>query len=254
MDDPRNSNGRKDHVELSLLGVDGSSEPSPSSFPSKFNQLRGLPVWTAMLSSGLYASALPALRSKDDRWIWCVRTYLRLCNKAGVFPFQTSTVQSNNDFVSMFLKLARRRAVTYIDNINLFRRLRILTSTRDFDFADGFTVKTTASMYPVRTEQLSELRSWATQLTPGPMFRATGKSGQFERLLFKNIDSFVSFHLSISTVRPVLSMTIKCATPIVYGHTRTPPSHAEALRFAESTFWTPLVMSNKFNNVVNRLF
>ena len=244
--------GATDYVELSLLGADGEFDPSPETFPSKFNHA-ALGIWLELMKSKTYARMKPLFSSRDENWTWCIRTYLRMCTAAGVFPFSSPTEQSRNDAVINYLTTARRRAILYGDSINLFERVRVLKSVRDYVLTPTDTaIVTHALLYPIQDPTFG---AWLTTHAPGPMFRYGPKAQHYRRLIINNLDSrlYLDFNL-VNMYRPVLSMTVTCGSPIAYEKNKQPPTPEDLRRFTEQTIWMPLVRSHRFKNIGNRLF
>ena len=243
-----------DYVELSLLNTDGSKPPSVDLFPGKFNP-SGLKVWEELMASEEYGKAKRHFRNLDEDWSWCIRAYLKLCGLAGIFPFASATEQSNNDFVVQYLINARRRAIKFIDDIELFKKVRVFSTSREYRIlSDGFVVITTAHLTPIKDPTFVK---WLQTHSPGPMFRPTGKAPMsFVRELFDNVDSRVVFHINlVNMVRPQLKMLVSCGTPLAYNHVRNgAPSRSDLEKFAEETIWLPLVRSHRFSGIFNRLF
>lgn len=241
-----------DHVELSLLNIDGSKDPSLNNFPSKFSTA-GRRVWAELLESPQYAKAKLSFKSRDDDWTWMLRAYLRLCGKAGVMAFKGSSEQSKVDAVTAFLATARRRAIKYFDDIGFFEKTKLFLTSREYGvYSDHFVVVTRAQLLPIRDPTFTD---WLCSHPPGPLFRPTGVAGQFVKSLFNNIDSGVTFEFNgVYMVRPMLTMTMQCQTPIAYSHTRDLATEQSAQAFAEQTIWMPLVRAHRFRNANNRLF
>jgi hypothetical protein len=241
-----------DHVELSLLNIDGSKDPSLYNFPTKFSTA-GRRIWAELLKSPQYAKAKLSFKSRDDDWTWVLRAYLTLCNKAGVMPFKGSTEQSKVDAVTAFLTVARRRAIKFMDDIGFFERTKLFLTSREYGILpDRFVVITRAQLRPIQDPTFT---NWLCSHPPGPLFRTTGHAGQYVKNLFNNIDSGVTFEFNgIYMVRPTLTMIMQCETPIAYGHTRSIATEQAAREYAESTIWLPLVRSHRFRNATNRLF
>lgn len=241
-----------DHVELSLLNIDGSKDPSLYNFPTKFS-IAGRRVWAELLKSPQYARAKLSFKSRDDDWSWVLRAYLTLCNKAGVMAFKGATEQSKVDAVTAFLTVARRRAIKFFDDTGFFEKTKLFLTSREYGiFEDHFTVTTRAQLRPITDPTFTD---WLRSHPPGPLFRPTGVARQFTKSLFNNIDSGVVFTFdAVYMVRPILTMTMQCETPIAYGHTRSLATEQAAREYAEQTIWLPLVRSHRFRNATNRLF
>lgn len=247
-----NTTGHSDHVELSLLGVDGSREPSITNYPSKFSE-RGRSIWKELLESPQYKRALSSFKSRDDQWTWCIRSYLKLCPRSGVFPFATATQQSNNDTVVRFLTLARRRAINYLDRIGMFRKVQIVSVDRVYQVSgSSFGVTATANLAAILDPTFPR---WLQSAPPGPLFRTSGDSRMFVHDLFNNIDSRVSFTFDLQyNYHPKLVMTVNCQTPLAFLNARRPPTESEMKAYAENTIWLPIVRAHRFKGVWNRLF
>lgn len=248
-----NVKAHTDHVELSLLNVDGSKDPSIYNFPTKFSPA-GQRIWKELLLSPQYQRAKSSFKSRDDNWTWMLTSYLRMCEKSGVMAFKNSSQQSKVDAVTAFMTVARRRAVQFFDSVGMFEKAAPFITSREYIFTPkSFAVLTTAQLYQIKDPTFV---AWLQSHPPdGPLFRASGHSAVFTRSLFNNIDSGVSFEFhSANMYRPVMKMLVQCQTPIAYGNTRSLPTEQSARDFAENTIWLPLVRSHRFANVGNRLF
>lgn len=239
--------------DLVSLGVlDQSKLPSPGNFPSKFSQ-RGFAIWHKLVVSPEFKEITHMRSDPIDRWEWAIEQYFVACAHAMIFPFRISPEQSKTDVAVFMLALARRQLKAYFKRIELFKKVRILTTNRRYILKPkAFEIEIVANFYPIDDPTFFD---WLLEHPPGPMFRTTGTSRKLTKILYNTADSKCTLHFDLSYMkRPKLTVNIEFGSLIVLPFHGKPLSKDYIYRYIEENIWLPLVRTYKFDNAGWRLF
>lgn len=232
--------------ELSLIGVDTSGIPTRSTFPRTFSK-EGFSLWEGLLQSEWFKKLCTKEKSTSEVWFKTIREFMALCNKNGVLTFDGNT-NSNNEVITTFLTDSRRCAASYFSKIELFTKLQVVRSMREFKFeVSSFTVTTVAGLR--HREAVESVESWL--VTPNnPGFK---KEGDF---LTKHLKANLNLFYKPATKKELaqLGITIFCHTPVRIPDLSQVPSRKKMAAYAEKFIWLPVVRATKFEGAGRFLF
>lgn len=232
-------------TELSILGVDTSKPPSIATFPKQFNK-EGFQLWSEMLNSDWYSDLKSDGGSATDIWYEVIKHYMKTAADEGLFPFNQTHQQSNNDIAMSFLTSARIRTKRFFDETEFFDKVKVNSVDRSYVFLpQSFTVISTAELKSIEDPTFI---SWMTSL-PSPGF--VNVDGVFKKNLQANVDISLEF---LRGKKTRLTVSVFCHTPLSLPDYNKLPTKSKLTQFAEKTIWLPIVRAHKFNRLTKRLF
>ena len=245
-----------DMPDFVSIGVaDPSRSPNSTNFPSKFSP-GGYPIWHKLSVCPEYLAYCKIYSDPLKRWEWMIKQYIRNCKHKIIFPFKVSGEQSKTDKAIFLLSLARRQLKAYFKSIDLFKKIRIFNTKRHYILKDKtFDLVIVANLLPIDDPTFYK---WLLKHPPEPLFRATGKARQLQRLLYKTPDSSCVIHFNLAYMKhPQLTVNISFTTPLVIPHHNTVLTREQTEKYIEEKIWLPLVRTFRFDNNDNagwRLF
>lgn len=232
-------------TELSILGIDTAKAPSIATFPKQFNK-EGFQLWSALLNSDWYAELKSEGGSSTDIWYAVIKQYMKDAAKDGMFPFNQTHLQSNNEIAMSFLTSARIRIKRFFDEVEFFSKVKVSSVSRSYVFLpQSFTVLSTAE---IKAPEDPTFVQWLLA-RPNPGFVRV--DGIFKKNLQANVDISLE---TINSKKIRLTISVFCHTPLSLPEYNRLPTKSKLTQFAEKTIWLPIVRAHKFENLSKRLF
>lgn len=228
---------------VELLGVDTSTWPSASMFPTTFGR-EGSSLWRKIFESSWYEKNRPAHTDPSLFWTALVKQYLKLCEKNGIYPFSGLNDETSKTTNLNFLVSARQLASDFFDRTEFFTKVGIVSLKRNFTFnRTSFIVESTATLKGTDPTTAA----WITKPNL-PGFKL--EDGVYRRTLKANVDLLMKEERGLWT----LTLRIFCHTPVLIPNLSKIPTRKRLATYAEKTLWLPAVRQQRFLNIGNRLF
>lgn len=234
-------------VDLSIIGVPQrylSRLPVPSAFPQKYN-LDAKPIWDALVTNPVWRAELRTLRL-DQAWNKTIIKFLVLASRNGVLPFANNTNIAQNDYIKDFVSRARRHIVEYVNEIGLFKKVRIRRTFREYKRkTHGLVIRSWFEPYVI---QDPDFEKWL-QTSPLPRFWKKDNNTYF-RIVRPHVHMWVKF---INRNRVIIGFQIDVAGTVNLMGKKT-PTQQEVDAFIDRTIYFPVIRANRFRGVHTRLF
>ena len=237
-------------IDLYLLGVDEkwhNSNPSASSFPSRFNP-QALSVWTTMLKSEEYFQLVKGKDNKQ-RWSIAIQTFIKQSSTEGFDPFGSELTRVDNNAIISYLTNARNKVASFIDSVDLFDVVTGKDPWTDITpRAVGFKLRCNIALSWSGTAE--DLRKYLTHRSVGFTPFSTSEGS----VLYKFVDSTVRLYCKIiSRNRATLYYEIAVSSEVYF------PAHQKKtkkayLEYLESTLWRPAIKARRMKNLGFKLF
>lgn len=242
-----NIGSRSRFTDLSIIGVPDrfqSGYPIPSAYPRRFaNEARH--VWDKLVTDPQWKSLIKDTEL-DLAWDQTIREFLSRCTEKGVLPFVNNTDMARNEFVREFLTRSRRHVVDYMNEIGMFKKIRIRKAYREYTRREnGLTYRSWAELYPLKD---NEFESWLTKAPLPRFWKMTDK--MYVRIVRPHIRVWVKF---VNRNRVIVGFEIHAAGSITIPGSKS-PSKRDVATFIDRTIVLPIIKAHRFKDLTTRLF
>jgi hypothetical protein len=230
---------------LSNIGVhphDQARAPTAEGFPSGLNQ-NNAPEWAQAVQS--YRKVKTVL----GNWASCLREYVDLCGKRGLFPF-ANTGEGRNSHIEDLLLKARQDFVRFVNKFKFFEAIHIRSTHREAVATDqGFVLTVYAK---ARIEDPSFVQ-WLERLPqPYTWSRVHESRNRYHKDLSPNLCIWVENETYDMPERWHVGYDINI--PVFPAIPNNPmPSRKEIEEFALEVLWMPLIRSMRPISMDHRL-
>ena len=225
---------------LTLLGVDGSKNPTVSRYPKAYNPG----------AHGAWVRALSSVTLGEDtlaNWMLAIRAFLKICRDEGFEPFNNSNIEVINDGIESWLKSNRLKCIKYADDSGIFKHFNIRSVKRTVSVSGqqdrNFFVKNVAQLKAIEDPTLEK---WLlTNPMPGFVSNNAG-------LYTKNVNAATRIEVNFSSrTSATIALEIYCHSLPVVPNKQTKKALAKHI---ETNMWVPLVKRYKFSGIGSKQF
>lgn len=234
-------------VDLSIIGVPLkylSRFPVPGAFPQKYN-LEAKPIWDKLVLDPAWEAELKTMRL-DRAWNKTLLEFLSRASDRGVIPFANSTDLAKNEYVKDFVTRSRRHIVDYVNEIGLFKRVKIRKAFREYTRkTNGLVIRSWFEPFVITDPGFE---SWLQQM-PLPRFWKKDNKTYF-RIVRPHVHMWVRF---LNRNRVVIGFEINLVGTVNIPGKKT-PTKQEVTDFIDRTIYIPVIRAHRFRGVTTRLF
>ena len=238
---------RSRFTDLSIIGVPDrfqTNYPVPSAYPQRFSG-EARHVWDKLVTDPQWKSLIKDT-DVDLAWDQTIREFLSRCTDSGVLPFVNNTDMARNEFVREFLMRSRRHVVEYMNEIGMFKKIKIRHAYREYTRREnGLTVRCWAELYPLKDP---DFESWLTK-APLPRFWKLTEN-MYVRIVRPHIKVWVKF---VNRSRVVVGFEIQAAGSVTIPGSKS-PSRRDVATYIDRTIMVPIIKSHRFKDLTTRLF
>lgn len=236
-------------TDLGIIGVPEryqGCKPTVQAYPQKFNPSSAT-IWSHLINDKGYQANVRVWGSLDLIWHNTIQEFLTLCEKVGVYPFESNLV-AQNETVKDAIRRARLLIVQYVNKHGFFTQVKVRKAFREYVRTDtGMTLMSWADLYPLT--DVEDFETWLTS-KPGPRMWKTTNNVYFKNIQTPKVRVWVRY-LNKTRVRIGFSIDIGTTVSIPDNELAT---KQEIDDFIDSTIYFPIIKAHRFNHIKNRLF